>query len=655
MVVGTAVVPVTNVQAASVPSSASAGVSSAVGAKTTMAKEKAKAKAAVKSAASSLKGKEKSLKAAVKSQAKAQKAFDKANVKAADLQVRAVAGPTKKAKAKAAAAARALTAAQKKLDRANALVASRTATRDVALAKYTRLAAKYAWLTSDLSALECGAGTQVTLPNGAVETVNECGIVYEIIDGDTVLVKTTKNEVVEVRNIGIQTPELAKSSGTQPAQCGAKEASASMKELLPVETSVVQLRSMTASENAFRGMRRPNRSIYKLNNATGAFDIDVQAEQARRGWSIWWTIFEEWGHSAEYLELINGARAASLGVWNPNLCGASGGAVPDLYMSASAPAIDGNSEPVFGEYAILRNPSGSPMDISGWSLRNKTLNFFWDASTERWHQNDNKFPAGTVIPAGGQLTVYLDNPSGYGLNTYEREYFTWGFGSGGAQLANSYVSGARINGDGLHLLDPNGNIRASYVNVCGSVAGGWTECAKPEWVTSLQTANSSQIIPLPVALNKVANSTRDTYNPVVTIASGATTSTLRTALSARYTVSAGVGDAIDSAIAAGTPIGVSTSANGANLVGSRIAIADDLGTTRTTVWIREASGQNTLPDLDGMTEAAARAAITAAGFVVGTVATESGVAVGTVKVDSQSVAHGRSTIGQTVNFTVYIP
>ena len=653
LALGTAVVPATSAQAVS---GASASVSSAVGAKTTMAKEKAKAKAAVKSAAASLKSKEKSLKSAAKAQASAQKAFDKANAKAADLQVRAVAGPTKKAKAKAAAAARALAAAQKRLDKANALVASRTATRDVALAKLTRLQAAYAWLTTDLSGLQCGAGTQVTAANGAVETVNECGIVYEVVDGDTVKVKTTTNEVVEVRNIGIQTPELAKSSGTQPAQCGATQASNSMKELLPVQTTVVQLRSMTASENAFKGMRRPNRSIYKLNNATGAFDIDVQAEQARRGWSIWWTIFEEWAHSAEYLELINGARAASLGIWDPNLCGATASAVPDLYMSASAPSIDDNTEPVFGEYAILRNPTGSAIDIGGWSLRNKTLNFFWDASTDHWHQTDNKFPTGTSIPAYGQLTVYLDNPSGYGLNNYEREYFTWNFGNGGAQLANAYVSGARINGDGLHLLDPKGNIRASYVNVCGSVAGGWAECAKPDWVTGLQTANDTQIIPIPVTLNKVANSTRDIYNPVVSIPSGATTASLRTTLAGqRFTVAAGVGDAIDSPLAAGTPVGVSTASNGTNLVGTRIAIADALGTTRTRLWIREASGSNTLPDLDGMTEAAARAAITSAGFVVGTVTTEAGGTAGTVKVDSQSVVPGRTTIGQTVNFTVYIP
>ena len=645
LALGTAVSPATNAQAASV----SSAVSSSAGAKTTMAKEKAKAKAAVKSAASALKSKEKALKSATKAQASAQKAFDTATAKAADLQVRAVAGPTKKAKAKAASAARSLAAAQKKLDKANSLVAARTAARDVAQAKLTRLQAALAWLTTDLSGLQCGQGTQVTAANGAVETVNECGIVYEIVDGDTVKVKTTTNEVVEVRNIGIQTPELAKSSGTQPAQCGAKEASESMKELLPVQTTVVQLRSLTASENAFKGMRRPNRSIYKLNNATGAFDIDVQAEQARRGWSIWWTIFEEWTHSAEYLELINGARAAGLGIWNPNLCGASGGGVPDIYMNANAPSIGSNTEPVFGEYAILRNATGTPIDIGGWSLRNKTLNFFWDADSDRWYQTTNKFPAGTVIPAQGQLTVYLDNPDNFPINnTIEREYFTWPFGHGGAQLANAYVSGARINGDGLHLLDPNGNIRASYVNVCGSVAGGWAECAKPDWVTSLQTPTSSQIIPIPVALNKVANSTRDTYNPVVTIAANTSTDSLRTTLQGqRFTVAAGVGDPIDSPLAAGTPVGVSTSSNGTNLAGGRIPIADDLGTTRTQLWIRLASGYNTVPSVVGMTASAARAALSAAGFTGTSTAGDEALIVSA----QQSVAGTRAQLGTQVTLT----
>jgi hypothetical protein len=63
-----------------------------------------------------------------------------------------------------------------------------------------------------------------------------------------------------------------------------------------------------------------------------------------------------------------------------------------------------------------------------------------------------------------------------------------------------------------------------------------------------------------------------------------------------------------------------------------------------------------MPDLDGLTEADARAAITNAGFRVGTVATEAATGaavVGAVKVDSQSVVPGRTTVGQTVNFTVY--
>jgi len=159
-------------------------------------------------------------------------------------------------------------------------------------------------------------------------------------------------------------------------------------------------------------------------------------------------------------------------------------------------------------------------------------------------------------------------------------------------------------------------------------------------------------------LNKVAKDTRDRYNPVVSIASGATATATKTALTtAGFT--AADGNTYDSAFAAGTALAVTDAGtyNGTNsVVGQRRAIADLAGTTRTTLYVHAASGSNVMPDLDGLTEADARAAITNAGFRVGTVATEpaTGAAVvGAVKVDSQSVVPGRTTVGQTVNFTVY--
>ena len=272
-------------------------------------------------------------------------------------------------------------------------------------------------------------------------------------------------------------------------------------------------------------------------------------------------------------------------------------------------------------------------------------------------QGQNKFGS-LVLQPGEHKIVYLDNPDNYALSASEYRYFNWGH-SPGAQLTNGSVSASfspnYANGEGLYLQDPLGNIRNSMINPCSSSA----MCETPAWVSEIiSSTRAGQIIPIPVALNKVANDTRDRYNPVVSIAASATATATKAALTtAGFT--AADGNTYDSAFAAGTALAVTDAGtyNDTNsVVGQRRAIADLAGTTRTTLYVHAASGSNTLQDLDGLTEAEARTAITNAGFRVGTVATEpaTGAAVvGAVKVDSQSVVPGRTTVGQIVNFTVY--
>jgi beta-lactam-binding protein with PASTA domain len=178
-------------------------------------------------------------------------------------------------------------------------------------------------------------------------------------------------------------------------------------------------------------------------------------------------------------------------------------------------------------------------------------------------------------------------------------------------------------------------------------------CATPAWVTEIFN-RSGQYIPIPVALNKVANATRDSYNPVVSIASGATATATKTALTtAGFT--AADGNTYDSPYAAGTALAVTDSGtyNGSNsVVGQRRAIADLTGRNKTTLYVHAATGSNTVPTLAGMTENAARAAVIAAGFTVGTV-TQTTVA-GTAGVTLQ-VESGTKTVGTPVSFTVNTP
>jgi endonuclease YncB( thermonuclease family) len=641
LVVGVVAVPATAASAASagvgaaVSSGISAGAPAAAGIgakKKVLTTEQKKAKKALDKAVKDLKTKEKNLKAAIKAQKKTAKAHAKAAKAAQTAKVRAVKGASKKVKARAKAAAKKLKSAKGKDDRAIALVARRTVMRDTAQAKVIRLDAKYAWLMQDLSTLDCGVGTTVVTASGAVERVWECGIVYKHEDGDTTHVKTTTNQLVEVRNIGLQTPERAKrntkSNVLLPAQCGAEDAYQHFMGLMPEEITIVQLRSIANGANGWGGGSRPTRSVYKLNNATGAFDIDVQAEQIRSGWSLWWPTAAEWANNKAYLDLMNDAKARGVGIWNPNLCGPAAGNVPLMWFNQNAPTIGTNTEPAFGEYVILYNNTQADMDLTNWSLRDNSLNFFWSDSNS-WMQDLNKFGP-MILKPGEHRIVYLDNPptegypNGYPLSATEYRYFNWGH-SPGPQLTNGSVSASfspnYANGDGVYLQDPLGNIRASMTNPCNSAA----MCDTPQWVTDIiSRTRAEQIIPIPVALNKVRNEYihptdpsknipgRDTYNPVVSIDTTKTFEENMLLLEAKgFTVVEGAAVA---SVAATTHAAQITNADGIVVTNLRVPIADLTGKTRTTIKLHRGNGSNLVPDVTNQTASAACIALIAAKF-----------------------------------------
>ena len=640
LVAGVVAVPATSASASSAGVSAAASIGAK---KKVLTTEQKNAKKALDAAIKDLKTKEKNLAAAIKAQAKTAKALAKATAAAQTAQVRAVKGASKKVKAKAKAAAKKLASAQAKDARAVNLVARRTVLRDTAQAKVIRLDAKYAWLINDISTLQCGVGDSVTTASGAVEVVRECGIVYMHEDGDTTHVKTTTNKLMEIRNIGLQTPERKK--GSNAPQCGAEEAYQNFKALMPEEITIVQLRSVADSTNGWGGGARPLRSVYKLNNATGAFDIDVQAEQIKAGWSLWWPQAAEWAHNKDYLDLMNDAKARGVGLWNPNLCGAYGGGVPSMWFSQNAPDIDTDTEPAFGEYVILKNETTSNIDLTGWMLRDNSLNFFWDAANGAWMQGLNRFGSMSLAPNEHRI-IYLDNPptpgypNGYPLSSTEYEYFNWSRNAPGNQLTNGSVgasfSANYINGDGLYLQDPRGNIRNSMTNPCTSAA----MCPTPAWVTEILT-RSGQYIPIPVALNKVANATRDRYNPVVSIASGALVAATKSALTTAGFAAADGNATIDSPLPSGRTVAITASVtyNAAeNLNGTRVPIADLTGRIQTNLFVHAASGYNAMPNVVGLTAAAARAALVAAGFTGTTVTGDDALIV-----SAQSIATGTRT------------
>ena len=599
--------PVSATSASSVSVSVAAGVGVK---KKVLTTEQKSAKKALDKAKKDLEVKEKNLKDAVKAQVKTEKALAKATKAAEVANVRNVVSASSKTKVSAKTLAKNLRVAKSKHKKATSLVARRTIQRDIAQAKVIRLNAKYAWLIEDISKLECGVGEKITTSSGAVEVVRECGIVYKHEDGDTTHVKTTANKLVEVRNIGLQTPERRK--GSNPAQCGAEDAYENFKALMPEEITIVQLRSISNSTNGWGGGSRPLRSVYKLNNTTGEFDIDVQAEQIKAGWSLWWPLAAEWAHNKEYLDLMNEAKAKGLGIWNPNLCGKATGGVPSMWFSHNAPKIDTDDEPAFGEYVILKNQTSAPINLKGWALRDNSLNFFWNSSNGKWMQSLNKFGDMTLAP-GDHRIIYLDNPKNYPLSTTEYEYFNWSRNAPGHQLTNGSVRTSSnpnyANGDGLYLLDPKGNIRNSMTNPCTSTA----MCPTPAWVAEIiSNTRAGQLIPIPVALNKVANNTRDLYNPVVSIDSTKTFAQNKALLIAKgFVVSNGA--AIASTIASTHAAQITTS-DGKVVTNTRVGIAGLNGRDKTTIYLHPGNGSVAVPTVANQTASAACNTVIASGL-----------------------------------------
>jgi hypothetical protein len=236
-------------------------------------------------------------------------------------------------------------------------------------------------------------------------------------------------------------------------------------------------------------------------------------------------------------------------------------------------------------------------------------------------QGLNKFGSMLLTP-GEHRIIYLDNPTGHQISTItEYEYFNWSRNAPGAQLTNGSIGGLKgpnyINGDGLYLQDPSGNIRASMTNPCDSTA----MCPTPAWVTEILT-RTGQIIPIPVALNKVRNEYihptnpslnipgRDTYNPVVSIDATKTFDENKALLEARgFTVTEGA--AIVSTVAT-THAAQITNVDGAVVTNVRVPIADLTGRNKTTIKLHRGNGSVVVPDVTNQAASAACAALVTA-------------------------------------------
>jgi endonuclease YncB( thermonuclease family) len=343
------------------------------------------------------------------------------------------------------------------------------------------------------------------------ESIWETGTVIRVEDGDTVDVQTCRGQL-NVRQIGIQAPETVKS--THFAQCGGAEASTFMKALLPVGTEV-QLRSNNyASANNYEALARPYRYIF-AKDAQGNFTIDVQAKLLEAGLSMWFPNDNEYVRNYQYLEILNDAAKRGVGLWSGALCKNERDKTPigaiEIWIETDSPLPNENP---FGEYVLLRNTTDTNIDLSGWSIRDTSLELF---------ETKYAFPAGTIVKAREILTIYL----GAALPNFPLAANEIALGLTKAILQNPSPLGGKYTGDGIYLQTPllangGGNMRAWLHRHCIP-----TDCPKPEWLTK-NSDGTVRAIPLPQTLSIALNPQR--YGLVVPDMTGLTDEQAKLAL-----------------------------------------------------------------------------------------------------------------------------
>lgn len=280
--------------------------------------------------------------------------------------------------------------------------------------------------------------------------VRETGVVSKILDGDTFwFTEDGTGASLKVRMLGINTPEVTGFNNIHFDQnmCGGPAAAAFLESVMPVGTRV-QLRAVdAASSNKGRALRY----VFAYNPATGKYDQDMQAPLASAGLALWFAIEGESTLSAAYRALVDAAQDAGRGIWNPSFCGPP--EQPDAAVSLvtvwDAPGPD--TADVNGEYVIVRNTGSSAVDLSGWLLR--------DSSLEAWFT----FPPGTVLAVGDWLVVHSGQGAASGRNF---------FAGSTVPLFPNAATSPDLVGDGSYLLDRSWSVRSWFEYPC-------TQCSSP--------------------------------------------------------------------------------------------------------------------------------------------------------------------------------
>ncbi|HEU4656887.1 MAG TPA: lamin tail domain-containing protein [Capillimicrobium sp.] len=258
------------------------------------------------------------------------------------------------------------------------------------------------------------------------------GKVTFVADGDTIDVdiRGDRRGPRRVRLTGINAPELRRYSHTRSrrrGQCHGVSATNRLEDLIRAGHWRVRLAAQRPSSHSGHRLRR--QVSVRLNGAW----VDTGLVQVGEGRALWLPGHPESAWNDLYRRAAIAASNARAGMYGVPACRPPApSAQLELGLRWDAPHAD--ADHVRGEWIRVRNRSLFPVRLGGWWVRDAALRRF-------------RFPRGTVVPPGGQVTVRVGRGHRHGHT------FFWGLRRPAFEN----------KGDGGYLFDRHANLRAWHI------------------------------------------------------------------------------------------------------------------------------------------------------------------------------------------------
>lgn len=152
----------------------------------------------------------------------------------------------------------------------------------------------------------------------------------------------------------------------------------------------------------------------------------------------------ETSRNKKYLDTAAVAQASSIGLWNPVACGSGPDQDIKIVLNVRWDAKGFDPDNVNGEWIDIVNKGNRTLSLENWRLR--------DPATRFYEFSKSKLSAS--IPAGKLMRIHIGKGTDSALNRY------WGLD---AVIFDNDI------GQGVYLLDPDNDIRATFAYPCRNI------------------------------------------------------------------------------------------------------------------------------------------------------------------------------------------